>query len=331
MKKYLVLITFAAFLLSSCYTTMKTARTAEIGSSLQNATVADLEVTGERFSYTMTPSKEIQRGGLSNVKRAAEAGALETYKQKTGKSADVLVEPQYVISKKRTFLGSKITSISVSGRPAHYTNFRSLNDSVWTNPVFRGVKVKSTTPSNGLFSRFGSKNSAPQYAEAKVKGPKGYRGRGFAGHSNLILASAENEMKNGDSEGDTDFNVLELWSLGYQFNPHWYLGGGLGFCYNDEFESSTYFVPIFVNGRYYFKEGKFTPFIDCKLGYNMCTKSDYDGGIFLGGAIGICLGHFEIAFQALRQDFEMDADYHYDYGKMEFETTSLGVSLGFNF
>ena len=57
----------AVMMLSSCITITKTARTAETSSSIQNATVADLKVSDHRVTYTMTPSKEIQRAGLSNV------------------------------------------------------------------------------------------------------------------------------------------------------------------------------------------------------------------------------------------------------------------------
>ena len=134
MKKSFGLLALFAILLSSCQTITKTASTANIGASLQSATIAELEVDDQRITHTLVPSKEIQRGGLNNIKQAVEYDALNKYG-----NADILLEPQYVISKKQTLFGSKITSISVSGRPARYKNFRSLDDSVWCNPVFRGV------------------------------------------------------------------------------------------------------------------------------------------------------------------------------------------------
>jgi hypothetical protein len=51
-----------------------------------------------------------------------------------------LVEPQFVMSKRKGMFGTKIKSVTVTGRPAKYKNFRSLNDSVWTDPIFRGVR-----------------------------------------------------------------------------------------------------------------------------------------------------------------------------------------------
>ncbi|MBQ2362025.1 MAG: hypothetical protein II287_00255, partial [Bacteroidaceae bacterium] len=52
-------------------------------------------------------------------------------------NADLLVEPQFVISMKRGLFRKKVKSVTVSGRPAKYKNFRSLSDDVWTNKIFR--------------------------------------------------------------------------------------------------------------------------------------------------------------------------------------------------
>lgn len=129
MKKYFLLVG-AVVAFASCTTTSKTARTESIPYAMYNANVADLEV-GERVAYTMTPTKSIRRGGESNVKKAAIQDVL----LQNG-NADLLVEPQFVITKRK----KSIKSITVTGRPAKYKNFRSLNDKVWTDPVFRGTK-----------------------------------------------------------------------------------------------------------------------------------------------------------------------------------------------
>ena len=89
----------SVLMLSSCITTTKTARTATTSASIKNATVADLRVTDHRVTYTMSPSKAIQRAGLNNVKQAAIQEALT----KNG-NADVMVEPEFVIEKERTLL-----------------------------------------------------------------------------------------------------------------------------------------------------------------------------------------------------------------------------------
>ena len=76
MKKHIVFLALSVLLLSSCETLTKTARVADSSLSIQSATVADLKVSEHRVTHTMTPSKEVLRGGLDNVKQAVEQEAL---------------------------------------------------------------------------------------------------------------------------------------------------------------------------------------------------------------------------------------------------------------
>lgn len=141
MKKFLLLacVTFA---LTSCITTVKTSKSADTKGQLLSATVADLEVSPVRVSYSMAPSKEIQRAGLANVKQAAVRECLE----KNG-NADVLVDAEYTIEKKKTLFSRRINLITVTGHPARYRNYHSLDDSVWSNRWFRtGYQNSITRP-----------------------------------------------------------------------------------------------------------------------------------------------------------------------------------------
>ena len=133
-----------ALLAASCTTITKTAKTVDTPSSLLSATVADLEVSPERITYTMHPSIEIRRGGIANIRQAAEQEALIKHG-----NADVLVDTEYSITQTNYLIFKQIESITVSGRPAKYTNFHSLNDSVWCNPTFRGT-YKNSTKKGGL-------------------------------------------------------------------------------------------------------------------------------------------------------------------------------------
>lgn len=143
MKKIFLVLSIA-LLTVSCTTVVKTAKTAETPVSLLSATVADLEVIGNRDSYTWNNvPKEYLRAGLGNVKRAAEAELLKKH------GADVLVNPEYVITMKNYFFKKEVESITVSGRPAKYKNFHSLGDKVWTDPVFRGTYKESGSGNNG--------------------------------------------------------------------------------------------------------------------------------------------------------------------------------------
>lgn len=133
MKKVLFFCCAAAMALASCTTTTHTARTNDLPASFYCATVSDLDVSSSRVTVEYVPTKDVQRGGYANVKKAAIRKAL-------GDKYDVLVEPEFVISVKRGFT-SKVSKVVVSGRPANYKNFHSLGDKVWTDPVFRGAKI----------------------------------------------------------------------------------------------------------------------------------------------------------------------------------------------
>lgn len=137
MKKYLF-FALAVVSLASCTTITKTARTESVPYSMYNATVADLKVAPERITYTIQPSEAIQRAGIANCKQAAIQEALTA-----NGNADLLLEPEFVVNTKRVFFKTKVVSVTVSGRPAKYDNFRSMDDKVWTDPVFRGAKGTS--------------------------------------------------------------------------------------------------------------------------------------------------------------------------------------------
>lgn len=146
MKKVLLFLG-VVLMMTSCTTIVKTATTANAPASLLSATVADLEVAPSRVTSKIdkVPAK-IRRGGVSNVKQAVEAQALAEY----GGNYDLLVEPEYVIEQTSYFIfGKKIKSISVSGRPAKFKNFHSLDDKVWCDPIFRGTYKNDKRNSGG--------------------------------------------------------------------------------------------------------------------------------------------------------------------------------------
>lgn len=141
----------ALLFLTSCttITVTKTSRTAEMPEQFLSATVADLEVAPGRASVTYTPSKQVLNGGVQNVYKVAERQLLDE------KGCDVLVNPEYTVEKTRKLFRTKVTSVTVTGRPAKFKGFRSLNDSVWCNPVFRvGYKNDIKTTSSGLMNFF---------------------------------------------------------------------------------------------------------------------------------------------------------------------------------
>ncbi len=134
MKKFLFMLA-ATLAAAACTTTTKTARTESVPYSMYHATEADLDVAPRRITYTLLTTKAIRRGGLENCKTAAVQEALAA-----NGNADLLLEPQFVVKRYRNLVANMVVSVTVSGYPATYKNFRSMGDKVWTDAAFRSSK-----------------------------------------------------------------------------------------------------------------------------------------------------------------------------------------------
>ena len=113
---------FVLLCVASCTTVNKTATTRAITAPVVAATIADLEVAPKKITYTYFPTGAVKRGGLNNVKAAAVSEALS----RNG-NADVLVESQCEVVKYSGFFHRTIVSVTVTGYPATYKNFKSVS------------------------------------------------------------------------------------------------------------------------------------------------------------------------------------------------------------
>jgi hypothetical protein len=129
--------------MTSCKTIHSTAEYKDPTTFLRNVTVADLEVSRDRISFTYEPSREVRRGGDQNVIKAAIREAL-----RVNGGGDVLVDLEYITISKFSikFFYSAIRQITVSGYPAKYTNFHSLNDSIWAPTKLYPDEIRERTP-----------------------------------------------------------------------------------------------------------------------------------------------------------------------------------------
>ncbi|MCM1078789.1 MAG: hypothetical protein NC344_04025 [Bacteroidales bacterium] len=316
MKKTLILTVISAMIFSSCSTVVKTASTAETTSSIENATVADLDVAPERITYTVSPSKAVQRGGMANVKRAVESEALTA-----NGNADVLVEPQYIIEKKKSLFGSKVTSVTVTGRPAKYRNFRSLNDSVWSNPAFRGLAPVVVRKSGKALQSLKTREASGTF------GAYALRRTGFS----AILNISGGYTGYDDPWQSVDQGYLRATlTFGWQITPNVFAGIGVGADHNcGEHEL---FIPVFAEGRYYFSPRRTSWFFGLKAGANI-NSGYYDSGLFISPALGYSFGKFEVA---LEYSMQTSGQTHYMgryEGNIEHDYTfsNIGISLGIKF
>ena len=127
-KSYLFLLIVFILGLSSCKSTRSTATYQDPINTLRTVTVADLDVSDVRISYTYKPTYAVRLGGSQNVIKTAVQEALKAHG-----SGDILIGLEYTTISRWTFFPflSPVREITVTGRPASYTNFHSLPEKIW--------------------------------------------------------------------------------------------------------------------------------------------------------------------------------------------------------
>ena len=331
----------AVALLSSCITTTKTARTASTSATIKNATVADLRVADKRITYTMSPSKAIQRAGLNNVKQAAIQEALTL-----NGNADVMVEPEFVIEQERSLFGSRINSITVTGRPAYYENFRTLPDSVWHKPgfygqpeiVYIGTNEGTLLPDYGVVPKRGGiaglfgKRSNKNTNKIEIE-DTGWRRSGMGVQLDFLGGYMHLGYNSGPKANEIEYDNAFLGALltvGYNLTSHWYVGVGSGFYWDFNIDNGN--IPIFGDIRYNFSGKKrSTWFIDYKMGGALiANRSELNGGVFLAPSIGYDFGGFEVGAQFIYHQYKYkDEIYNYiGYSRPKWDVFHVGLRLG---
>lgn len=109
----------AALALSSCSTITHTSQTASVDTRLYNLTVADMKVANAKDSVTV----DWKWNPLSTISLKAQKESA-THALLNRNDADVLVEPQYIVTRRGIFRGGSVT---VTGYPATYTDFRPMS------------------------------------------------------------------------------------------------------------------------------------------------------------------------------------------------------------
>lgn len=106
--------------LSSCSTISNTCESTYVDTKVVSVTVADMKVQPQRVEHThswkWSPFK------IRSISKETENATGELLKKQ---NADVLVEPQYTVTKRGWFRGGSVT---VSGYPATYYNFRPMTE-----------------------------------------------------------------------------------------------------------------------------------------------------------------------------------------------------------
>lgn len=120
MKKKFVFCIVLSAALASCTTVSKTATTVDVNNTLPSNSEVDLEISPNKVNYVYRTTSKVRRGGRQNVVNSAVQAALKAHGD-----ADVLIAPEYELMKKKGLFGSKIKTVTVTGYPAKYKNFRN--------------------------------------------------------------------------------------------------------------------------------------------------------------------------------------------------------------
>lgn len=158
-------------------------------------------------------------------------------------------------------------------------------------------------------------NSESRFVETKSYNPRkrGYRGWVETGGSVAL---------GGYGDGVFSFST----SHGYQFNPYFFLGAGIGVDYHFDYEVV---VPVFANARVYFMDRKTSPFIDVKIGYSPVGDIQ---GIYFSPSIGVSIGVSKKCAVSISVGYNMqqgDIYFGYYYGSYDYYLDTLIHGLSF--
>ena len=138
MKKYLIIMCAATCIITSCSSVRKSATSRTINAPVAAAVIADLDVSNQKITYTYSPTKNVRRVGLQNCINHAISAALEA-----NGGGDILLETQPAVY----IRGSKIHTITITGYPAKYKNFRPADEETIKAAIVSG-SLSTQNPSN---------------------------------------------------------------------------------------------------------------------------------------------------------------------------------------
>ena len=159
--------------------------------------------------------------------------------------------------------GSIIKGIILEQIPNETIKIETSDGSVWVFQMSEVLKITKEFSSRNSTMRM--KNRHGERDEFKTNGYKGFVDVGGAFGVGTY--------------GDGLVSVSS--THGYQFNPYFFLGVGVGVNYH--FNWSTVFIPVYADARGYFMNNDIAPFIGLKVGYSV-----FDGmGFYFNPSVGV--------------------------------------------
>lgn len=161
--------------------------------------------------------------------------------------------------------GDKVKGIIIEEIPNTSIKVKTSNGSILVYSIHEIEKIIS--PEDEIFQK---KFRLKQYNNNPTYDKTGYKG--FIDFGGVIGIG---------NRGDGAIAVST--THGYQFNPYFFFGAGIGIEYHMNWE--TFFIPIFADIKTYFLNKNISPFLGLKAGYSV-----YDGkGCYINPHIGVAL------------------------------------------
>ena len=120
--------------MTSCSTVYRTASVRDVTAPVAAAAFADLEVSSEKITYSLMPTREVRKGGLENCVNAAISEAL-----RANGGGDVLLETQRAVVQRTGLFSRKVKMVTVTGYPAVYKNFRKADEETLKKALVNGT------------------------------------------------------------------------------------------------------------------------------------------------------------------------------------------------
>ncbi len=136
MKKLIFALVVVAFAMSSCSVVTKTSTQQEVSSPVIAVVISDLEVSNQKITYTFKPAKNIRKAGYQNCINAAVSEALAA-----NGGGDILIETQQTVIQKCGLAGRRVKSVTVTGYPAKYLNFRPVDEETIKAGIANGSRI----------------------------------------------------------------------------------------------------------------------------------------------------------------------------------------------
>lgn len=160
------------------------------------------------------------------------------------------------------------------------------------------------------------------FACVTLTSAQGFRPKGYMGFvEDMTSYDVDNEQ----------YSIGFATTHGYQFNPHIFVGAGIGVDYN--YDKEKYYVPVYGNFRWNIITRRATPFIELRSGYGF---GDIEG-VYESAAIGCDVAITERfgIYAALGYTYQnAESPYKKSYysrysSKIDFSSVSFKVGIHF--